>query len=150
MSYSSHPLLPTFERVVTVVAESHSSKGDDMSEQPGNPGNNAPQRDELPLPDFDHVPLGTLPMRIAPLDEGGVTQLFHYEQAHGNRLPVIVVLESRIEQLRNGAEPSGSIAEDMPEMNSTQHGSPVSPATAGPQVTPPATSGPMLPDQPAR
>jgi hypothetical protein len=107
-----------------------------------------PSRDELPLPDFDHIPLGTLPSRIQPLDERDITQLLGWERAHGNRLPVTVVLESRIEQLRSGAEPSGSIPDEMPEMTSTQGGSPVTQATARDSVPEPAKSSPMLPAQP--
>jgi hypothetical protein len=105
-------------------------------------------RDDLPLPDFDHIPLGTLPSRLQPLDERAITQLLGWERTHGNRLPVTVVLESRIEQLRNGAEPSGSIPDQMPEMTSTEGGSPVSQATARDHVPEPAKSSPMLPAQP--
>ena len=36
---------------------------------------NAPNRDELPLPDYDHIPNGTLPTRITGLDESQVEQL---------------------------------------------------------------------------
>ena len=103
------------------------------------------QRDDLPLPDFDHIPLGTLPSRLHPLDERGITQLLGWERAHGNRLPVIQVLESRIEQLRNGAEPSGSVPDEMPEVTTSQTGSPVSPQTAVDDVPEPAKSSPMLP-----
>jgi hypothetical protein len=105
-------------------------------------------RDQLPLPDFDHIPLGTLPSRIHSLDERALTQLLGWERAHGNRLPVTQVLESRIEQLRNGAEPSGSVPDQMPEMTSNQGGSPVSQATARDHVPEPAKSSPMLPAQP--
>lgn len=107
-----------------------------------------PQRDELPLPDFDHIPLGTLPGRIHSLDERALTQLIGWERAHGNRLPVVQVLESRIEQLRNGAEPSGTIPDEMPEVTQSQTGSPVSQATARDHVPSPAKSSPMLPSQP--
>jgi hypothetical protein len=103
------------------------------------------QRDDLPLPDFDHIPLGTLPSRLHPLDERGITQLLSWERTHGNRLPVIQVLESRIEQLRNGTEPSGSVPDEMPEMTSSQTGSPVSRETAVDDVPEPAKSSPMLP-----
>jgi hypothetical protein len=108
----------------------------------------AMDRDDLPLPDFDHIPLGTLPSRLHPLDERGITQLLGWERAHGNRLPVIQVLESRIQQLRDGAEPSGSIPDRMPEMTSNQTGSPVSQQTAVDNVPEPAKSSPMLPSQP--
>jgi hypothetical protein len=104
-----------------------------------------PERDELPLPDFDHIPLGTLPSRIHPLDERGLTELIGWERAHGNRLPVLQVLESRIEQLRNGAEPSGTVPDTMPEMTRTEGGSKVSQQTAVDNVPEPAKSSPMLP-----
>ena len=121
-----------------------------MSANTAGSGNAAPEdstqdRDQLPLPDFDHIPLGTLPSRIHSLDERAITQLLGWERAHGNRLPVTQVLESRIEQLRNGAEPSGSIPEEMPEMTSNQGGSRVSQQTAVDNVPEPAKSSPMLP-----
>src|SRR5215218_8423561 len=120
---------------------------------PGSENDTVPEsgtldRDDLPLPDFDHIPLGTLPSRLHPLDERGITQLLGWERAHGNRLPVIQVLEARIQQLRDGAEPSGSVPDSMPEVTSSQTGSPVSPSTS-PDVTPePAKSSPILPSQP--
>ncbi|MHA7180254.1 hypothetical protein ACX80J_09075 [Arthrobacter sp. MDB2-24] len=52
----------------------------------GSSGQNA-----LPLPDYDHIPLGTLPTRITGLDEGGLRALIDYEEAHGNRLPIKLV-----------------------------------------------------------
>src|SRR4051812_9507094 len=105
-------------------------------------------RDALPLPDYDHIPLGTLPSRISALDEGGVQALLDYEHAHGNRLPVVQVLEHRIEALRGGAEPSGAVEQDMPEVSSSSSGSRVSPATAGPKLNPPSQGVPTNPAQP--
>ena len=110
--------------------------------------NDSPKHDELPLPDYDHIPLGTLPTRITALDEEGVSTLLAYEREHGNRLPVTQVLEQRIEALRNGAEPSGSVAQDLPEVTRHQTGSPVSPATSGPPVNPPSQGDPSNPAQP--
>lgn len=108
----------------------------------------SPEQNDLPLPDFDHIPLGTLPSRIQPLDSEGVEALLAFEQAHGNRLPVVQVLEARLEALRSGAEPSGSLPQDMPEVSQGQGGSPVSPATAGPPVNPPSHGVPTNPAQP--
>ncbi|MFC8302600.1 hypothetical protein ACFUCV_02830 [Specibacter sp. NPDC057265] len=34
-----------------------------------------PTHDELALPDYDHIPLGTLPSRIHALDDNGVSGL---------------------------------------------------------------------------
>lgn len=110
--------------------------------------NDSPMRDELPLPDYDHIPLGTLPSRITGLGEQGITALLAYEQGHGNRLPVIQVLESRLEALRNGAEPSGALPEEMPEVAQSQQGSKVSTATSGPPVNPPSHGDPTNPAQP--
>jgi len=108
----------------------------------------APKRDELPLADYDHVPLGTLGSRIAPLDAAGVEQLLAYEREHGNRLPVVQVLEHRLQALQEGAEPSGSIPVRMPEVNQGHGGSMVSPATSGPAMNPPSQGDPTNPSQP--
>lgn len=107
-----------------------------------------PQRDELPLPDFDHIPLGTLPSRIHALDGDGVSQLLAFERAHGNRLPVVQVLERRLQALDNGAEPSGSIPAHMPEVGATASGPQVTPATSGPPINPPSQGDPTNPAQP--
>ncbi|MEO9247752.1 hypothetical protein ABDK96_08680 [Citricoccus nitrophenolicus] len=107
-----------------------------------------PQHDQLPLPDYDHIPLGTLPTRITGLTEEQVGQLLAYETSHGNRLPVTQVLEQRIDALRNGAEPSGPVVPDTPEVSQGRGGSPVSPETAGPNVVPPFHGTPANPSQP--
>jgi len=108
----------------------------------------APKRDELPLADYDHVPLGTLSSRIAPLDSTGVSQLLAYEREHGNRLPVVQVLEQRLNALQQGAEPTGSLTAQMPEMNQGHGGSLVTPATSGPKINPPSQGDPTNPAQP--
>ncbi|HEY0374065.1 MAG TPA: hypothetical protein VGC94_04665 [Amnibacterium sp.] len=107
------------------------------------------ERTDLPLPDFDHIPLGTLPSRISALDAEGVQHLLDYEQAHGDRLPVTEVLRHRIEALRNGAEPSGAVEQAMPEVApAAGGGSKVSPATTGPKINPPSQGVPTNPAQP--
>ncbi|CAA9330190.1 MAG: hypothetical protein AVDCRST_MAG29-996 [uncultured Nocardioidaceae bacterium] len=108
----------------------------------------APDRDDLPLPEFDHLPLGTLPSRIHSLDASGVSKLLAFERAHGNRLPVVLVLERRLEALGNDAEPSGSLPPDMPELSEGHGGSPVSPQTSGPPINPPSQGDPTNPAQP--
>ncbi|GAA1659102.1 hypothetical protein GCM10010977_08540 [Citricoccus zhacaiensis] len=112
--------------------------------------NDVPDHDQLPLPDYDHIPLGTLPSRINGLSEDQVNQLLAYETAHGNRLPVVQVLEQRIEALRNGAEPSGPTVPDTPEVSEGRSGSPVSPETTGPNVVPPFHGNPAYPSQPEK
>jgi hypothetical protein len=107
-----------------------------------------PARNDLPLPDFDHIPLGTLPSRIHGLDAAALQQLLDFERAHGNRLPVTEVLEHRLGALAGGAEPSGSTSPDMPEVGQTQSGSRVTPATSGPPINPPSQGDPTNPAQP--
>ncbi len=112
--------------------------------------NQSPSHENLPLPDYDHIPLGSLPSRIHSLDAEGISALLAFEQAHGNRLPVIQVLEQRLESLRNGAEPSGALPEDLPEVSSTRGGSKVSPDTTGPKINPPSQGDPTTPAQPRK
>lgn len=110
----------------------------------------APRHDELPLPDYDHVPVGSLASRIHSLDSTGVSQLLAYEREHGNRLPVVLVLEQRLQALEDGAQPSGSLPDDMPEVNQGRGGSPVQPETTGPPINPPSQGVPTNPAQPRR
>lgn len=112
--------------------------------------NDVPEHDELPLADYDHIPSGTLPSRISALDEGGVGQLLEYERAHGNRLPVVQILEHRLEALKGGAEPTGSSVPPTPEVSGADGGSKVTPATSGPPVNPPPHGVPTNPSQQPR
>jgi hypothetical protein len=108
----------------------------------------SPARSELPLADYDHIPLGTLPSRITSLNEGELETLLAYEREHGNRLPVTQVLEHRLEAVRGGAELAEGSAQSMPEMGQGQTGSRVSPATSGPPINPPSHGDPTNPAQP--
>jgi hypothetical protein len=113
----------------------------------------APHHDELPLPDYDHLPLGSLGARIASLDADGVATLLAYERAHGDRLPVVTVLEQRLAALRSGeAGPTGGdpMAETPEVQHAPQAGSPVSPQTEGPPINPPSHGDPTNPAQPRR
>ena len=105
---------------------------------------------ELPLPDYDHLPAGTLTHRIRTLDLTDLEAVLAYERAHGNRLPVVQVLTSRLDELRRGAEPSGgSPRTTTPELPPpASKSSPVSPQTAGPPVNPPSHGDPTNPAQP--
>lgn len=51
-----------------------------------------------------------------------------HEQAHGNRAPVLQVLTARLQQLKDGAGPSGGDQTDAPEVAGTAGGSPVDPS----------------------
>jgi hypothetical protein len=57
------------------------------------------EHDRLPLDDFDHLTLPQLRGRIRRLDEVALAQLRDYERAHGDRLPVLTLLENRIAAL---------------------------------------------------
>ena len=105
---------------------------------------------DLPLPDFDHLPLPEVTSRVRTLDADGVQTLVDHERAHGDRLPVLQVLEERLAELRSGAEPSGG-SPDAPVPGrppAADAGSPVSPATAGPALNPPSHGDPTNPAQP--
>ncbi|HEY4632005.1 MAG TPA: hypothetical protein VIG96_11905 [Blastococcus sp.] len=108
------------------------------------------EHDQLPLPDYDHLPVGGLTTRIRTLDAQGVETLLEYERAHANRLQVVTVMENRLSALRAGAQPSGgdpaAAAVDDPVPAST--GSKVSEATSGPPMNPPSQGDPTNPAQP--
>lgn len=108
--------------------------------------------DQLPLPDYDHLPLGSLESRIRSLDADAVGTLLAYERAHADRLPAVQVLERRLAGLRAGAETSGgSAGAETPEVpDAADAGSAVSPATEGPPVNPPSHGDPTNPAQPRR
>jgi len=107
-------------------------------------------RDELPLPDYDHLPLGSLTHRIRSLDATGLSQVLDYERAHGDRLPVVQVLQARLQELQSGAEPSaGSPTGLVPEAA----GGPSAPrqidqTTEAPTINPPSHGDPTNPGQP--
>jgi hypothetical protein len=64
-------------------------------------------RSDLPIPDYDHLPEGSLTHRIRTLDADGLRVVLAYERAHAARLHVLQVLEHRLDQVEAGAEPSG-------------------------------------------
>jgi hypothetical protein len=66
---------------------------------------------DLPLPQYDDLTVGEIESRVRTLDPGGVEALIAHERAHAARPQVLLVLETRAEQLRDGAEPTGGSAE---------------------------------------
>jgi hypothetical protein len=52
-------------------------------------------REELSLPDYDHLPIGSLEHRVRTLDVDGLERLLAYEEAHAHRLPVLELLRHR-------------------------------------------------------
>jgi hypothetical protein len=85
---------------------------------------------ELPLPDYDQMPINDLRHRIRALDEGQLRGLFEHEEAHGNRIPVLELLHARLRELTHGAEPSSGNPANAPGATKTPHGSAVSESTA--------------------
>jgi hypothetical protein len=65
-------------------------------------------RDELPIPDFDNVSLGSLRARLRSLSIEDLVRLREWEQAHANRLPVVTLLDNRIAKV--SAETNGGTA----------------------------------------
>src|SRR3954470_1987347 len=63
-------------------------------------------RDELPIPDFDNISIGSLRARLRPLNVEQLVTLREWEQAHANRLNVITTLDNRIAKL--GAADTGN------------------------------------------
>jgi hypothetical protein len=119
-------------------------------------------RDTLPIPDYDHLPLGSLESRIRTLDRSGLEALLTFESKHGDRAPVMNLFRQRLQQLDHGAKPSGGdpTGGTMPETGSAgsagsapagaagSGGSTVSPQTQGPPVNPPSHGDPTNPAQP--
>jgi hypothetical protein len=110
-----------------------------------------PRHDELPLPDYDHLPTGSLEGRIRSLDAPALEQLVAYERAHGNRLPVVQLLERRLEAVAGGAALSGGAPDaPTPETHSSQSGGKVGPHSGAPPVNPPSQGVPTNPAQPRK
>ncbi len=105
---------------------------------------------DLPLPDYDHLPLETLRQRIRALDADQLTTVLTYEHEHGDRLPVTEALRIRLEQLRAGAEPSGADpAAPAPEAAGGPPDPQVtSPPGESPSITPPRHGAPGNPTGP--
>jgi len=106
--------------------------------------------DQLPLPDYDHLPVEGLTSRIRTLDAAGLETVLEYERAHANRLQVVTVMENRMTSLKAGAQPSGgdpgaATPESAPAADA---GSKASAATSGPPVNPPSHGDPTNPAQP--
>ena len=108
------------------------------------------EHDQLPLPDYDHLDLGSLTSRVRALDLTGVETLLGYEQAHGNRANALTILENRLAALREGAQPSDGdpLAPAADDPAHARGGSKVSEATTGPVINPPSQGDPTNPAQP--
>jgi hypothetical protein len=110
----------------------------------------APHHDQLPLPDYDHLPTGSLEGRLRSLDAGALEQLLAYERSHGDRLPVVQLIERRLDAVRDGAPLSGGdpTAATPEQQHAPQAGGQASPQTQGPPINPPSHGDPTNPAQP--
>lgn len=71
-------------------------------------------RTELPLPGYDQLALGDLRHRVRSLGEAELRTLIDHEHEHGNRTHVLAVLDARLGELEQGAEPAPSDQRDVP------------------------------------
>ncbi|OBB46078.1 hypothetical protein [Mycobacterium sp. 852002-51961_SCH5331710] len=94
------------------------------------------QSDDLPITDYDQLPLTELRHRIRALDEPQLRAVFDHETSHGNRIPVLEVLHARLKELTHGAEPSSGDPNNAPEVSGAAGGSPVQESTAAQGNTP--------------
>ncbi len=108
---------------------------------------------ELPLPDYDNLPVGSIESRIRTLGERDVRRLYDYEKDHADRVQVVQILERRLVALNTGeAEPTGGDPTGTaPETHQeARGGSKASPANQGPVQNPPSQGVPTNPAQPRR
>jgi hypothetical protein len=106
---------------------------------------------DLPLPDYDSLPTGSIESRIRALDADGVTRVLDYERQHADRVQIVQLLQHRLDGLRRGdVVPSGGDpTAGAPEVLPGQHtGAAASPATEGPPQNPPSHGVPTNPAQP--
>ena len=105
------------------------------------------ERDELPLPDYDHLPVGGLTSRIRTLDADGLQTVLDLRAAHANRVQVVTAMENRLSALKDGAQPSGgdpaAAAPDAPAAAAGGRRCPRRPS--GPPVNPPSHGDPTNP-----
>jgi hypothetical protein len=139
------------ETIVVIAAYPRTGSSHPVSDA-GGPGRRfgMTARDDLPLPDYDHLQVGSLTSRIRTLGQEDLQTLLDYEKGHANRIQVVSAMQNRLAALKDGAQPSGGDpgAASPETADSTVGGSKASEATAGPPVNPPAHGDPSNPSQP--
>jgi len=112
----------------------------------------AGSRDDLPLPDYDHLPMAGLIQRIRSLDVDQLNALDAYEREHGNRLPVTEAFRTRLAELAAGAEPSGGSPLAYAPEKAPGPAAPLrtDQTTAAPANSPPTGADVRNPKQPSR
>lgn len=91
---------------------------------------------ELPVPDYDQLPLAELRHRVRSLAEPDLRALVDHEREHGARVPVLEMLQARLDELRAGAQPSPGDPAATPGVAGRSGGSPVDESTAAEPTTP--------------
>jgi hypothetical protein len=103
---------------------------------------------ELPLPDFDQLPVTSVEARVRSLTEEQLDELLDYEQQHASRIQVVQILETRLDEVRAGAPlTEGSADPTRPEAVTSPGGTSAT-QTEGPPVNPPSQGDPTNPAQP--
>jgi hypothetical protein len=103
---------------------------------------------DLPLPDYDNLPTEAIGTRARTLDRQGVQTLLDYEQDHAGRPAVVQLLTTRLDELDDGAQPSGGLPlAEAPEAGRPGGGGQPS-VKEGPPVNPPSHGTPENPAQP--
>ncbi|MDR7300064.1 hypothetical protein [Haloactinomyces albus] len=104
--------------------------------------------EDLPLPDYDHLPVGSLQHRIRSLNAGELQQVIDYESEHNDRTHVMEILRHRMDELNNGATPSPGRQDDEPvETRGTSGDSSVSPGGSADPIHPPRHGAVAYPGQ---
>ena len=108
------------------------------------------EHDQLPLPDYDHLPVEGLASRIRTLDAQGLETVLEYERAHADRPQVVAIMENRLASLREGAQPSGGdpAAPSADDPSHAAAGPKVTGEGRGPEINPPSQGDPTNPAQP--
>ncbi len=103
----------------------------------------APSADALPLPDYDHLTLGSLRGRMRSLDLEQLVTLREYEKAHADRLPIVTMLDNRIAKL--AADPTTALSDGGGASPVYPSGADTGAAVSGGSKVSPATAAPKLP-----
>jgi hypothetical protein len=96
-------------------------------------------RTELPIPDYDHLPGGSLAHRIRSLPAPDLRRLLDHEQQHGNRLAIVQLLTRRLHDLESGALPSPG----DPKAEQPEHAPPPAGGSAGNPAASPTNNQPL-------
>lgn len=94
---------------------------------------------DLPLPDYDHMTLGSLRGRLRSLTVEELVQVRDYEKAHAHRLPVVTLLDNRIAKLATDAAAEPSPGGEPPVLPTPNAKGKAKKASGAKKPTPPRT-----------